>query len=291
MRWLPAVYAAATLSGCAAPVAQLGRLPAAPCAQASVIVTWFGPSLNDDRQHLSRGCESVSAPVIVTAPPPPSRFALRRASDPPDLPAHVITWNMHEGRGDLDAIIARLSSPFVLLIQEEVSATADAARSRGLYAAYVPSMPNGREEGYRDRGNAIVSTMPLDEPAAIELPWVYQRRVAVMATIAGTRFVSVHLDNRPGRKQQAKALAEFLRTQTASRVIVGGDLNTWFGAGEETVSAIDAVVPRVRACGEAPTFRFGRRLDYIFTSIPSAGARCEVMDDTFGSDHHPVALF
>ncbi|HMD34751.1 MAG TPA: endonuclease/exonuclease/phosphatase family protein [Vicinamibacterales bacterium] len=281
------VCAAFALSGCASSipaVTTLAQLPSAPCAKA-VDVTWYGPSLDDDRQLLSHGCESVSAPIVVAR-----RRDLSRLPASPHV-IHVVSWNMHEGRGDLDRLIATLPSPFVLLIQEAVPAITDLARAHDLYAAYVPSMPNGRGRParYADRGNAIVSSLPLDHPAAIELPWVYQRRVAVMATVGDTRVVCVHLDNRPGRKRQAEALAAFLRTVRAPRVIVGGDLNTWFGAGEETVSALDAVVPRVRACGDAPTFRFGRRLDYIFTSIPAA-AKCEVMTDTFGSDHHPVAL-
>jgi endonuclease/exonuclease/phosphatase family metal-dependent hydrolase len=212
---------------------------------------------------------------------------------------------MHEGRGDLDALIATLEPPFVLLLQEAVPALAPFAASRGLYAAYVPSMPNGREkpEAYVDRGNAIVSTLRLEAMSAIELPWVYQRRVAVMATVdapgGAIHFVCVHLDNRPGRKRQASALAQFLRTQDAASVIVGGDLNTWFGPREAAVEAIDAFVPRVRACGTAPTFRFGRRLDYLFASAASDrsqtaarpdAVRCDVLKDRFGSDHHPIVL-
>jgi endonuclease/exonuclease/phosphatase family metal-dependent hydrolase len=288
-----AVCAAFALSGCASSIASIVQLPSPPCAKAAVVATWYGPRLDKDRQMLSRGCESVGAPIIVTGPSNSSDLPdLPDLADQPDLPAlTAVSWNMHEGRGDLGALIATLGPSFVLMIQEAVPAIAEIARARDLYAVYVPSMPNGRvrPEPYADRGNAIVATQPIDDPVAIELPWVYQRRVALMASIGDTHFVSVHLDNRPGRKQQAEALAAFLRSGRLTRVIVGGDLNTWFGAGEDTVSAIDAVVPRARACGGAPTFRFGLRLDYIFTSVESR-VRCDVVGDTFGSDHHPVAL-
>src|SRR6187549_1918567 len=86
----------------------------------------------------------------------------------------------------------------------------DVARQMGLWVAYVPSMRNGRGSsgagGNEDRGSAILSTLPLSDAVAIELPWVHQRRVAVMATVSAqwrgaawrARVMSVHLDNRPG---------------------------------------------------------------------------------------------
>ena len=79
----------------------------------------------------------------------------------------------------------------------------------GLWIVYVPSMRNGRGDETEDRGSAILSTLPLSDAVAIELPWVHQRRVAVMVTVSSrlgnapwhARMVSVHLDDRPSRSR------------------------------------------------------------------------------------------
>jgi hypothetical protein len=78
----------------------------------------------------------------------------------------------------------------------------------GFAVLYAPSMRNGegdaRDEhgAAEDRGNAIVSTLPLEDPRVIELPLERQRRVAAAATVAGQsvrsrwqlEIVDVHLD-------------------------------------------------------------------------------------------------
>jgi endonuclease/exonuclease/phosphatase family metal-dependent hydrolase len=172
----------------------------------------------------------------------------------------------------------------------------DVAERLGMWLAYVPSMRNGRDER-EDRGCAILSTMPLVDPIAIELPWVAQRRVAVAVTtkpappLPAIRIVSVHLDNRPGRREQSDALARWLGASGDEEIptIIGADLNTWFGSGEETVHQIARVVPLAPGCDERPTFRFGRRLDYLFTSATNV-ISCEVVEETYGSDHHPLIM-
>jgi endonuclease/exonuclease/phosphatase family metal-dependent hydrolase len=164
-----------------------------------------------------------------------------------------------------------------------------------MWLAYVPSMRNGRD-AREDRGCAILSTVPLVDPVAIELPWVAQRRVAVAVTTQPTllrsaiRIVSVHLDNRPGRREQSDALAQWLGASALDDIptIVGADLNAWFGSGEETVQQIARVVPLAPGCDERPTFRFGRRLDYLFTSMNVVS--CVVDEETYGSDHHPLIM-
>jgi endonuclease/exonuclease/phosphatase (EEP) superfamily protein YafD len=105
--------------------------------------------------------------------------------------------------------------------------------------------------------------------------------------------MSVHLDNRPGRSAQTASLAELLRPYAADSVplIVGGDLNTWFGAREQTVAHLNAVVPRVADCGGRATFRFGLHLDHVLTTLaPELQRGCGVLDDSFGSDHRPTVL-
>jgi endonuclease/exonuclease/phosphatase (EEP) superfamily protein YafD len=165
-------------------------------------------------------------------------------------------------------------------------------------------MRNGRGGGAddrEDRGSAILSTLPLSDAVAIELPWVHQRRVAVMATVSSrlgdapwrARMVSVHLDNRPSRSQQAASLAGFLRAYSTESVplVVGGDLNTWFGARESTVSHLDAVIPRVKDCGDRATFQYGLHLDHVLTTLaPNLRRGCDILEDSFGSDHRPTVL-
>jgi endonuclease/exonuclease/phosphatase family metal-dependent hydrolase len=121
------------------------------------------------------------------------------------------------------------------------------ARRRGLALHYVPSMRNGKGWPYEDRGNAILSTLPLSDLAAIELLIDRQRRVAISATVQGVdaqsrpwrlRLVTVHLDAFVGAKrlwifatgwrgrQAATVLDALDRTEPA---VVGADLNTWLG--------------------------------------------------------------
>ncbi|MCP4396981.1 MAG: hypothetical protein GY801_06735, partial [bacterium] len=82
------------------------------------------------------------------------------------------------------------------------------AQRHGLSLYYVPSMRNGdaRKGTFaEDRGNAILSNLPLHSFLAIELPFERQRRVVVGASVSivnsgGTpwklQVINVHLDNR-----------------------------------------------------------------------------------------------
>lgn len=312
----------------------LHKAAAPPCEAAqrgSAAVDWFGPDDARQRARLSASCESVGPPVVSTP---------EQAEAPVDVAERglaVVTWNVHGGGGDLqrfldwlrDHTAARgVDAPAVIVLLQEAfrggdDVPADApsdvkspgtirakraansdialfAAQTGMWLAYVPSMRNG-VRAREDRGCAILSTLPLSEVAGIELPWVNQRRVAVMATITARldaapwrlRAISVHLDNRPGRSRQAAALAGLAAIYRfdASPILIGGDLNTWFGPREEAVRDLDAVIPRVRECGNGPTAALRLHLDYLFTTLGSDTRRgCEVVADTFGSDHHPTVL-
>lgn len=105
------------------------------------------------------------------------------------------------------------------------------ARQCGLSIVYVPSRRNGPEEydgEGEDWGNAILSTLPLSDFIAIELPLGASRRVAVGATVHNARrdslrVVSIHLSTFPAfwrilrtgnstRTRHWLAFAEALRT-------------------------------------------------------------------------------
>src|SRR3954468_11190427 len=105
-------------------------------------------------------------------------------------------------------------------------------------------MRNGGAESREDRGNAILSSLPLSDLAAYELPFERQRRVALAATISGSttagtpwrlRIVDAHLDNtfsprrlwlasEYGRTRQARSL--LASPGTADPLILRRDLHT-----------------------------------------------------------------
>ena len=253
-----------------------------------------------------------------------------------------VSWNVHVGGGDIAALHADLQSgrltngevlPLVLLLQEAFRtnddipisrngqpvppriaphpptgrrvSTPDLARRLGLHLVYVPSMRNGPGDvpAREDRGSAILSTMPLSDPHAIELPFERQRRVAVSARIADLAedddlwLVNVHLENRTGaarfwleapaaRARQARAFVkEFLPDGPA---ILGGDLNTW-ASTEPTIELLKDVFDT--PIGEDPrdTLPGVGRIDYLLARLPSGWTMTSRRLDTrYGSDHYPV---
>jgi endonuclease/exonuclease/phosphatase family metal-dependent hydrolase len=305
------------------------------------IVWYAGPS--EDRETLDRWCRAVGPPLLV------SPRVDRTDTIPPSLDDLVVmTWNAHLAEGELADLIARLRDGsltdgrpvrrFVLLIQEVFRRGADvpafASDSRSAYAIkardpeapdargraevlglsmlYVPSMRNGAEI-LEDRGNAIVSTEPLVDPFALELPLERQRRVVVGATILVSvsgvslplNLVNVHFEPlsspatlwvfRNPRQRQVAAVLELLRsprfepsTRSAGTVL-GGDFNTIQG-GIEEVAYLHA-----RTWGHSlldeddrSTHRLGR-IDYLFFRLAAGWTgRTSRVDDKFGSDHHPV---
>jgi endonuclease/exonuclease/phosphatase family metal-dependent hydrolase len=187
------------------------------------------------------------------------------------------------------------------------------ARELGLSVVYVPSMRNGgsRRPGEReDRGNAILSTLRLEQPLALELPVARQRRVAVAAVARGRTnagsdwellLASAHLENRGGtdmfgvrsRALQAEWLMEAL--PPAEQAVLGADLNTWVsGPNEEAKLAVLPHFPQThRQLPQGPTheshFVFRARLDYLFARVPGGRmTRYQRVPEQFGSDHYPL---
>jgi endonuclease/exonuclease/phosphatase family metal-dependent hydrolase len=193
-------------------------------------------------------------------------------------------------------------------IEQDVAAV---AARHALHGAYVPSMRNGgvfAANAQQDRGNAILSTHPLRDVRAIELPFGRQRRVVVVATVTvpnlpPLRVATVHLDPSGNRTAEAHALAPVLRElSSAGSLIVGADLNTWFGRRERAFKALDATLSE-EACGRGKTNTWPRnlhvplgwwrgRLDYMFSNLTAQGLerRCRTLDRRFGSDHNPIVM-
>jgi endonuclease/exonuclease/phosphatase family metal-dependent hydrolase len=301
------------------------------CLQPVSGVTWL--RWEDEQQTLDRWCQSVGPPVFGSAQ--------ERTGDISRL--LVLSWNVHVGGADTDELIARMlersseeGTGLVILLQEAFRAGADVPESYpaelrvpssirprrptpdilgiaerfGLWVAYVPSMRNGPAtslEEREDRGNAVLSTEPLSDIRAIELPFGKQRRVAVAATVtpratlAPIRVIATHFDTNGDRVAQAKGLSERIVSLGNEPVIVGGDLNARRGFRDPTVAAVSRQTS-LESCGthrtnrwplrlDVPLFFVVGRLDFMFSTLASdVTRRCETLPHAYESDHLPLLL-
>jgi endonuclease/exonuclease/phosphatase family metal-dependent hydrolase len=291
-------------------------------------LTWMRWS--DNRPALDLWCHSVGRPVLELREPGVGDIAGMR----------ILSWNVHVGAGRVEELLPRLlegasdlQMGLVVLLQETFRTgdavpesypatlkvptairprrptmdVRDIAARFGLSVAYVPSMRNGPATHLterEDRGNAILSTEPLIDVRAIELPFGKQRRVAVSALIAGhgsapaIRVVSTHFDTNGDRAAQAAALGERLASFTDVPLFVGGDLNSRRGVEDDAVLALATRVP-LASCGTDRTNRWPLRLDVLFpigrldfmfatlTPTTTMLRSCKTMGDAYGSDHVP----
>jgi endonuclease/exonuclease/phosphatase family metal-dependent hydrolase len=306
--------------------------------------TWripFKISVEADASELARWCRAVGGPILVETP--------QVVSAAPSLDElAVITWNAHLAEGELDALIAKLRSGdltngrpvehFVLLVQElyrrgnavpefniadrsahairprdpEVADINGHAAALGLSIFYAPSMRNGPDLR-EDRGNAIISTEPLIDPVALELPLARQRRVTLGAAVnvqtangpQRLELIDAHLEPlsspqtlwffKNPREAQVRAILGLLdqprytdRSQSLG-VVIGGDFNTvrW-GADEPAIHMLRNWSSGFAREDVRNTHMMGR-LDYLFVNLPKEWrASTARVDDRFGSDHHPV---
>jgi endonuclease/exonuclease/phosphatase family metal-dependent hydrolase len=257
----------------------------------------------------------------------------------------VVTWNTHVGGGYLERLVGDLRggrltggvpvTEFVLLLQEVYRSGAevpepdpnriawasaertpavagareslpDTARRLGLNAVYVPSMRNGAPlQTDEDRGNAIVSSVPLADVVAIELPLERQRRVAIQATVrvrssdggdVAVAFLDAHFTNmvlnhlwllsESGRLRQAQALSAVLPSE--GPLIIGGDFNAWFGFHDAAYRELAKHAQP--APGQDRRASFGpMRLDHLLFRLPGSWtAAVRRAEDRYGSDHYPL---
>jgi endonuclease/exonuclease/phosphatase family metal-dependent hydrolase len=313
---------------------------------ASPVDFGFTPHQDDERLQLERWRRNVGALVALDLTTAPAS-----GNDPAPRSLVVLSWNVWIGRGRLLDLVSRIRSgdfaaqgaepdaPLVVLAQEvyrtdptipldstgragrmlvaqlgQQEDIVETARALSMNLRYAPSMRNGAMQS--DRGNAILSTLPLEDAEALELPLVLQRRVAVSARVRvgglSLRVVSAHLDPRgppghrwlgaAGRALQAQHLLSSLRDDT---VILGADLNLGRGRYERAWRVLrDAGF----SFGIPPSFPTWRHtfhalprlvLDYLLVRDPSGAvqrARVHRLDEhprdrgplVFGSDHHPL---
>jgi endonuclease/exonuclease/phosphatase family metal-dependent hydrolase len=314
-----------------------------PCAARAALVNtvavhWFAAP-TEDGPALEAWCRAVGGPIITPAPSAHSGHA-------PLEDLVVVSWNAHLADGELKTLIDDLRSGaltsgrpverFVLLLQElyrrgdAVPAFAPTARSAyaivarnphapdageyaealGLSFAYFPSMRNGAALT-EDRGNAIISTEPLEDLFALELPFERQRRVAAGATIGvqtargveRLHVIDTHLEPlaspsslwvlRNPRKRQVGALLDLVQqprfADASLGTIIGGDFNTVQGGVREEAYRRMRAWSTSLASEDPRATHFMGRLDYVFARLDSGWEISTTrVDRTYGSDHHPV---
>jgi endonuclease/exonuclease/phosphatase family metal-dependent hydrolase len=300
-------------------------------------IRWIGPSDVRDLRALDRWCAAVG---------PAAAQGLSNDEAGVVDALTIVSWNIHVGGGDVDALVDRLRrgeltsgepvAHFALLLQEAYRAgdgvpvhvdrgakvprqiierplngerrdIAAIAAALDLAYVYAPSMRNGSAD--EDRGNAILSTLPLQQTVAIELPFEHQRRVAIASTIHGhtsggavwsLTLADAHLDTawaltRGGptaaRRRQADALIDALTLAGASSTIVAGDFNTWLGDDEPAIRRLRGAFP------DAPPLRgqatwsagvIGATLDFVFARTSRGAITVRRLPERFGSDHYPL---
>jgi endonuclease/exonuclease/phosphatase family metal-dependent hydrolase len=316
-------------AGCAGNHALVRRDP--PLEPTAAQIAWHAPAHASDAATLARWRAGVG-PAVVRAPVAAHSAGADALT--------IASWNTALGAADVAGFVRALpdpDGPVVLLLQEVVRSGPDVpsrvpprtgvgrrhggasngprfqdieatARGLGFGVYYVPSMRNGPPSASdEDRGNAILSNLPLTDLMAVELPFERQRRVAVAATIAGRtvagvpwrlRAVCAHLDNIGGTKRAFLA-AEYGRIrQTRGLVgllagseplILGGDFNTWFGFADGAYIEAARAFPDTRLVDRRRTFLGVLRLDHVFYRL-APGWRAEFRrgDRRFGSDHYPL---
>ena len=264
----------------------------------------------------------------------------------------VLCWNVAIGKGRLRERLETLlhtrpsTRPLVVLVQEayrsdetvpDAQATGhhggqaprnaredivDVARGLGLSLRYEPSMRNGKHRS--DRGNAILSTVAFEQSHPILLPYVRQRRTAIVVKLAGNCgnlwFGTAHLGTRGahqphpparpdsrafggGRAVQARALADSVIAASGedADVIVAGDLNSYLGLRDPAVRVLiqrgfhhAERLGRWRHTFHGPInlmldhvlFRPGSRMKAVQVRRLDEGFDREKR--VFGSDHHPL---
>jgi len=315
------------------------------------VIVWKNQANDDDYDNLLSWCQAVGSPVFVK----PSETEKNLTIDRLTLVSwnvHVGSGDLDQFINDLQKGHLTDGEPvehFVMLLQEAYRQDSSVpfnippyanvgnnihvttpkglrvdiiaiARKHGLGLFYVPSMRNGRQENVNvpeDRGNAILSTIPISRPIAVELPLERQRRTAIAANIAGIttsntswkiQLINVHLENRTrglmffrsfsiARLNQITALLKILPEEKIA--VMAGDFNTWFRETREpTIKHVENFFNRLGIASKCDNPKIPRKryplfpdrlVDYLFFRIPkNYHIERYYINDYYGSDHYPL---
>jgi hypothetical protein len=294
--------------------------------RSSSLLQWFAPEDPRERARLDGWCAGVGGAAMHGS----------AASDAIGMEDIVFaSWNVHVGSGDIRSFVTDLRAGlhtggrrfphYVLLLQEAVRTDGVPAFAGGAAGAkriaphdpvppidivrvsselrtsliYVPSMRNGASanDPSEDRGSAIVSTLPLSNPIAIELPGERQRRVVITAHVGPFSVAVVHLDAFGGRNRLRVFWTPWMRAvqvqSTASMLpdgplVIGADLNTWHGRDEPAARFLGQIFRATPLSIDRQGVGL-RVLDYMFFRAgPQQRARYRQVEHRYGSDHRPL---
>jgi endonuclease/exonuclease/phosphatase family metal-dependent hydrolase len=315
------------------------------------VILWKNQASNHDYNNLLSWCQGVGSPVFVK----PSKTEKNLTIDRLTLVSwnvHVGSGDLNQFINDLQKGHLTDGEPvehFVMLLQEAYRQDSSVpfnipsyanvgnnihvttpkglrvdiitiARKHGLGLFYVPSMRNGRQENTNvpeDRGNAILSTIPISRPIAVELPLERQRRTAIAANIVSItktnmpwkiQLINVHLENRTrglmffrsfsiARLNQITTLLKILPDEKIT--VMAGDFNTWFRETREpTIKHVENFFNRLGIVSKCDTPKIPRKrypllpdrlVDYLFFRIPKNWhTEKYYINDHYGSDHYPL---
>lgn len=311
VRWAPPAIAPIAEGSCRSPVVQ-----------------WVAPDAARERARLHRWCAGVGQPANAM------RLDVGSSTVADMRKVVFVSWNVHVGNGDIRSFVndlragahtnGRRYAHYVLMLQEvvrtrDVPAFAPGASGAkrigphdparrfdivgtgdelGASLIYVPSMRNGgAHDPSEDRGNAIVSTLPLSAPMALELPGERQRRVVITAQIGTFSVAVVHLDALGSARRLRLFWTPWMRdVQVRSMIsalpsgplVVGADLNTWHGHGELAARALRDVFRDTPLTIDRHGLGL-RVLDYMFfRAAPGRRAHYRQVANRYGSDHRPL---
>ncbi len=326
------------------------RPPSVSAPPDTTRLRWYRAAQERDVDLSSRWCATVGEPVFTPDPAPGlPRWTQGRDLEAFTWNVQVgggdVMAFLRAETGldctDRPSAVASGPEPFVLLVQEawrrsddlpvieggrDVPWTVDPDRGPdggadivevaercGLALLYVPSARNGPDSGDRpreDKGNALLSSVRLTAPIALDLPFEAGRKVAVAATVTApggerVRIVSAHLDvastltrtlmsGNQTRARQADGLIDGLRKAEDDGplnavTLVGGDFNSW-SARETALKRMRRAFPESPEWDGRATWQplrlpvdhfFFRRGPFENVSVREYSR----LEDDYGSDH------
>ena len=223
----------------------------------------------------------------------------------------VLSYNIRHGAGvdgqvDLGrtAAVIRAARPDLVALQEvdqgtrrsgAVDQAHELARRTGLSVVFGASMDfdGGRY------GNAVLSRLPMEDPARIRLPGEPRSALCVRVTLAaGTRrearftFVATHLDTAEGPRLESPALIErFFADGADAPAVLAGDFNA--APRSPALQAFGRTWENATARGGLLTFPAPHpveQIDYVMYRPAHRWLVVEtrVVEEAVASDHRPI---